>query len=629
MQKNDYSKTRSLDKYSILISVVFFIVIAYVTFFHHDYWTNGDYVIYSNLGENILSGNGQNVKILNAGIGGPVFYASINSLTGDAFLNAKLISLLAGTGIVVVSYFLIKNIFNAKIALLGQLFVVFTPRIGILSLQTLNEIIPIFLIFSSFFFITKKNINLKHIAMVGILLGIAFTFRYQSGLILVAFIIFLLIRNKKVKKNLLSAGLLVIIFSIIISPMLLYNLQTHGSVLDSNSSFEQMIKSKYKPSPENIEKIKQSLLTQNEVEFPGKDELFIKNYFYNLFYHNPNKLFNFDTISNLSIIPTISFIGLVPIFIGLLYLQKISYTKFNFVIVASVFFTTLISILVFGDIKIHFFALILLPLISLTAINFTKIQTNLLPVLLAPLIYLLFISIIPVSKPEHLLPIWIFIPILGSVFFIKVFPKIINSSIRRKQIHENKKFIILLLVIIFTINFGHSYKSIENHLYDESFTSITTEFLELFDKQKPKTPAGIEWKMVGDILSSQQDIENSYVMTGKSVVSYYANSKWIYSGFYEGKETDSFDEFIHRTNWSEYELYFSDINSHPSNFYDKKSLVPDYLVYFPTKDKQTRDNTLHERLKILSDPSHPEIPKNFKFLYKSEPTGITVYKILH
>ena len=324
MQKNDYSKTRSLDKYSILISVVFFIVIAYVTFFHHDYWTNGDYVIYSNLGENILSGNGQNVKILNAGIGGPVFYASINSLTGDAFLNAKLISLLAGTGIVVVSYFLIKNIFNAKIALLGQLFVVFTPRIGILSLQTLNEIIPIFLIFSSFFFITKKNINLKHIAMVGILLGIAFTFRYQSGLILVAFIIFLLIRNKKVKKNLLSAGLLVIIFSIIISPMLLYNLQTHGSVLDSNSSFEQMIKSKYKPSPENIEKIKQSLLTQNEVEFPGKDELFIKNYFYNLFYHNPNKLFNFDTISNLSIIPTISFIGLVPIFIGLLYLQKIS-----------------------------------------------------------------------------------------------------------------------------------------------------------------------------------------------------------------------------------------------------------------------------------------------------------------
>ena len=629
MQKNDFRKTKSLDKYSILISVAFFIVIAYVAFSHHNYWTNGDYIIYSNLGENILSGNGKNVKILNAGLGGPVFYASINSLTGDAFLNAKLISLLAGTGIVAVSYFTIKNIFNAKIALLGQLFVVFTPRIGILSIQTLNEIIPIFLIFSSFFLITKKNINLKHLVVIGILLGLAFTFRYQSGLILIAFVIFFLIRNKKIKQNLLSAGLLVIIFSIVISPMLLYNFQTHGNILDSNSSFEQMVKSKYKPSPENIEKIKQSLVTKNEVEFQGKNELFIKNYLYNLFYHNPNKLFNFDTISNLSLIPTIFLIGLIPVFTGLFYIQKISYNKSNLIVTTIIFFITLISILAFGDIEIHFFALIILPLISITIMNFSRIQNNLLPVLLAPLIYLLFISIIPVSKPEHLLPMWIFIPMLGSVFFIQVFPKVINFLTKRKQNNENQKIIILVLVIIFTINLGHSYKSIENHLYEENFDSISSEFLELFNEQKSKTPTGIEWKMVGDVLSSQPNIENSYVMTGKSIVSHYANSNWIYSGFYEGKDTDTFDEFIHRTNWSQYELYFSDINSHPSNYYDKKSLVPDYLVYFPTKDKQTRDNTLHERLKILSDPTHPEIPKNFKFLYKSEPTGITVYKILH
>ena len=111
--------------------------------------------------------------------------------------------------------------------------------------------------------------------------------------------------------------------------MLIYNFQTHGNLIDSNSSFEQMVKSKYKPSSENIEKIKQSLITQNEIEFPEKDELFLKNYFYNLFYHNPNKLFNFDTISNLSLIPTISFVGLIPIFAGLFYIQKITYNKLN------------------------------------------------------------------------------------------------------------------------------------------------------------------------------------------------------------------------------------------------------------------------------------------------------------
>ena len=438
MQKIDSNNTRSFDKYSIFISVVFFLVIGFVAFFHHDYWTNGDYLIYSNLGEDILSGNGKNVKILNAGLGGPLFYALVNSLTGDAFLSAKLISLFAGTGIVAISYFTIKNIFGAKIALIGQLFIVFTPRIGILSLQTLNEIIPIFLIFSSFFFITKKNINLKYILCIGILLGIAFTFRYQSGLILVAFVVFLLIRNKQIKKNLIFAGLLIIIFTFVVSPMLLYNFQTHGIILDSNSSFEQMVKSKYKPSPEIIEKIKQNIATTNEFEFPDKDQLFIKNYFYNLFYHNPNKLFNFDTISNLSIIPILPYIGIIPVFIGLLHILKISFNKLNLIITGLVSLVTLICILIMGDLEIHYFALIILPLICITALNLPKIQSNLLPILITPLIYLLFISIIPVSKPEHLLPMWIFIPILSSVFFIEVLAKIISKIIKSSNKTEKK-----------------------------------------------------------------------------------------------------------------------------------------------------------------------------------------------
>ena len=102
-------------------------------------------IIFCTLGHDILDGNGKNVKMLNAGPGGPVFYAFLDSLTGNALLNAKLISLLGGTGIVALSYLIIKNIFGSKIALVGQLFVVFSPRIDIISLQTLNEIIPIFL----------------------------------------------------------------------------------------------------------------------------------------------------------------------------------------------------------------------------------------------------------------------------------------------------------------------------------------------------------------------------------------------------------------------------------------------------------------------------------------------------
>ena len=427
MQKTESKKPRNFDKYAIIITICFFLVVSFVTFYHHDYWIDGDYLLYSNLGHDILDGNGKNVKMLNAGPGGPVFYAFLDSLTGDAFLNAKLISLLGGTGIVALSYLVIKNIFGSKVALVGQLFVVFSPRIGIISLQTLNEIIPIFLIFGSFFFITKKQLKPSPIIIAGILLGTAFMFRYQSAFILVAFVVFLLIRNKKIRTNLVYAALLVLLFTAAASPALLYNYFTYGVILDSDPNFELMVKSKYKPPNEIIEEFKQKIANDEVTDTYGDPNLFLKNYFYNLFNHNPNKLFNFDTISNLSPIPTIPFLGLILVFGSLFYLLKIQFDRKNLMVSAGIFFGTLFLVLLFGDINIHFFALIILPIIGLTILNFNKIENNLLPVLVAPAVYLVLISIIPVSKPEHLLPIWIMIPALSSVFFIQVIPGMISK----------------------------------------------------------------------------------------------------------------------------------------------------------------------------------------------------------
>lgn len=427
MQKTESKKPRNFDKYAIIITICFFLVVSFVTFYHHDYWIDGDYLLYSNLGHDILDGNGKNVKMLNAGPGGPVFYAFLDSLTGNALLNAKLISLLGGTGIVALSYLIIKNIFGSKIALVGQLFVVFSPRIDIISLQTLNEIIPIFLIFGSFFFITKNQLKISPIIIAGVLLGIAFMFRYQSAFILVAFVIFLLIQNKKIRTNLLYVAVLILLFTAAASPVFLYNYSTHGTILDSDPNFELMVKSKYKPSNEIIEEFKQKI-ANNEVSGGYNDpNLFLKNYFYNLFNHNPNKLFSFDTISSLSPIPTIPFLGLILVFGALFYLLKIQLNRKNLMVLTGIFFSTLFSVILFGDISIHFFALIILPIIGLTILNFNKIDKNLLPILIAPAVYLVLISIVPVSKPEHLLPIWIMIPALSSVFFIQVIPKIISK----------------------------------------------------------------------------------------------------------------------------------------------------------------------------------------------------------
>tara|TARA_B100001013_G_C24619825_1_gene446749 strand:+ start:111 stop:815 length:705 start_codon:yes stop_codon:yes gene_type:complete len=220
---------------------------------------------------------------------------------------------------------------------------------------------------------------------------------------------------------------LILLFTAAASPVFLYNYSTYGTILDSDPNFELMVKSKYKPPNEIVEEFKQKIANNVVSDSYNDPNLFLQNYFYNLFNHNPNKLFSFDTISSLSPIPTIPFLGLILVFGALFYLLKIQPDRKNLMVLAGIFFGTLFSVLLFGDISIHFFALIILPIIGLTILNFNKINKNLLPILIAPAVYLVLISIVPVSKPEHLLPIWIMIPALSSVFFIQVIPKIISK----------------------------------------------------------------------------------------------------------------------------------------------------------------------------------------------------------
>jgi len=652
MQKAKSEKIENFNKYSILVTVCFFLVITYVAFFHHPYWTDGDYLFYSNFGNNILAGNGKNVNIVNAGPSGPVFYAFLNSLTGDAFLNAKLIALFSGTGIVFFSYYIIRNIFSAKIALVGQLFVVFSPRIGILSVQTLNEIIPILLIFISFYNITKKQLKLSNIIIIGTLLGIAFMFRYQSLIILLAIIVFLLIHNKKIRINLLYTATVILFFTVAASPMFLYNYYTHGNLIDSNPNYEFLFKSKYKPSIEVIEELKQKIAQNEPTNIFSDPNIFLKNYFYNLFYHNPDRLFHFTFISNLSTIPTIPFLGLIPVFGALIYLLKIKLDKKTIITLIGTSSVTALLVFLLGDIKIHFFVLFIIPMISLVILNFKKIDDTLKPILIAPGIYLVFFSVLPATKPDHLLPSWIVFPALSSVFFIEIIPKIISKTRRISQIkNENhfniNKISIILLLIVFVLSIGHSYKSTENYLYgDRTYSgSVIDEIFESFKQNEPRQPSGIEAKKIGDILAAQPGIEDSYVMGGSEIIAHYANSKYILASFQEGPENDTVENYITRKNWSEWELFATNLNGNPANIMNTDKSIPDYLIYSPPGPSYveqkgtlvsglaliplTQNKTQHNIPKILSDPTNPEIPDNFKVIYHSNKTGMVIYKIIH
>ena len=92
-------------------------------------------------------------------------------------------------------------IFNSKIALVGQLLVAFSPRLELQSILALNEMLATLLVIISIFFITKKFVNTRDIVIIGILLASSFMIRYQSILVLLAIGIFLLVRDKKIKKR--------------------------------------------------------------------------------------------------------------------------------------------------------------------------------------------------------------------------------------------------------------------------------------------------------------------------------------------------------------------------------------------------------------------------------------------
>ena len=101
----------------------------------------------------------------------------------------------------------------------------------------MNEQLPLMFIFLSLYFMTKKELRIKEIILIGIFLGISFSIRYQALFVFVTFLIFLLIRNKNFKINLKHIGFVVIVFFTVSSLLFLYNYLTYDSIIDSDPYF--------------------------------------------------------------------------------------------------------------------------------------------------------------------------------------------------------------------------------------------------------------------------------------------------------------------------------------------------------------------------------------------------------
>jgi len=280
----------------------------------------------------------------------------------------------------------------------------------------------------------------------------------------------------------------------------------------------------------------------------------------------------------------------------------------------------------------------MIPMLVIGIQGVRNVEKNLLPLLILPVVFFLTISTVPLYRADQLLSIWIFVTAFSAVFFVRVTPKILSkikntNSIEKHKSSTQNTIIIIIILLVLLANLAYSYKSLEIILYNDSSSDIKTEFSKLFNKSDLQSEIGFESKQIGDMLSKQPGIKNSYIMSDIRTYSYYAGSKFVFSDFGEGKKNDTFDNFITRKNWSDFDIYWSNTLSNPSDRHNSYKPIPDYLIYHPGNPIfshfRNSSTTQAEDLKILSNPNNPLIPSNFKVLYQSNKTGTIVYKIVH
>ena len=635
-QSTEFRKKIAIQKFSLLITFCFLIIVSYVAFFHHNFWiVDSDGIIYLTAGEQILNGDGKNVFLLNAPVGGPVFYAGINSVFNDGFFTMKLVSVLSATGMVFLSYNIMRNVFDSKIALAGQLLFAFFPWIGLFAIQAENEMFPLFLVMFSLYFITKKNLGIYEIIIIGSLIGVAFMFRAQPIVVLFTAIIYLLIRNSNIRVNLYHVGLILVFFIIFVSPLIIYNYSIHENLIDVDSNFYIAGHSKYQ-TPEWRDEILRSVgkgtLEGISIDF----DLFLKNYFYNQFSSIPKNLFGFDNLVNSSLIPFVPGIGLISVLGGAAYILKIRLNKINSIILVSVPSLTAFLIFLVGNFDTHFFAIVITPLIVLGIINLRNVTKNFTPLLILPVVFTITLSIIHIRAPEHFLLILISVIAISAIFIMEVIPKIIRikSKNYNNLFSGNVKVVIIIIISLMLVgNLGYSYATFKISSSGIPFTNIQDE-ISFISQNSQIEQVGLHWKPLIDELKKQPGIEQSVIMSSYFYIPYHIQSKSVFAIFNEGPENDSVENYILRKNWNDIELMYSNAHSNPIDRHNITNPIPDYIIYTPQKmtivEHGWQPPDQLEYLKILLDPNNKEIPSNFELIYQSDlPQKVIVYKINH
>jgi len=197
------------------------------------------------------------------------------------------------------------------------------------------------------------------------------------------------------------------------------------------------------------------------------------------------------------------------------------------------------------------------------------------------------------------------------------------------------KLKLLVIALVLLINVGFAFTLLLSTFYqseDESTSKFST-ITSLLSSDKLKR-SDTDFIKIVQLLEQDKDIKNKTIMAFHLGYSFHTNSEFIYASFDEGTENDTVKDFITRKNWSEYDRWYSAINSIPPQS-NQSERIPDYLIYSFSDtiiDPSTTwyvDAQIFYIHSLLANPEDPNIPEFLEPIYFSHSgrDGIVVYKI--
>jgi hypothetical protein len=196
------------------------------------------------------------------------------------------------------------------------------------------------------------------------------------------------------------------------------------------------------------------------------------------------------------------------------------------------------------------------------------------------------------------------------------------------------KLKLFLISLILIINIGFTFTLILSTFYqsDDETTSKYSTIVSFFSGELKRSDT--DFRNIVQLLKQDDVIEEKTIMSFSVSYAFNTNSSFIFTNFGEGTETDTILDYITRKNWSDYDIWVSNITSIP-HLENTSEYVPDYLIYHfsdsiidPTTTWYVSDQIFYIN-SLLADPKNPNIPDFLEPIYYSHSGmgGIVVYKI--